>query len=116
MSVTQQAEVWFEADPWDLTVRPVRIQRETTHQIVLADGAPGNARRSKADIYFPTYEEACRHLLKKVEIELDVARAGMSRAEERSRAVAGLARPFAQAVIEDYQPAEPEGSQKGTEE
>lgn len=83
--------VWYEVCKWGApTIRAVRVLRETAYQIVLADCSPGNARRAKADTYFPTWAEAHAHLLRETQRELDAARVALARAQDRHGNVKGM--------------------------
>src|SRR5574337_1732182 len=53
-----ETETWYEiANYGTPEITPVRVLRETSKQIVLADCPPANARRNKAHTYFPTWDE-----------------------------------------------------------
>ena len=83
--------IWYEACNWGTpTIRAVRVLRETAHQVVLADCTPGNARRAKANTYFPTWAEAHAHMLRMTQRELDAARVALARAQGRHGNVKGM--------------------------
>ncbi len=91
MNEQMQAATWYEVSYYGATqIKPVRVLRETPHQIVLTDCSPGNARRAKADTYFPTWDAAHDYLMSVVQRELDTARLALSRAQGRHGNVKGM--------------------------
>ncbi len=92
----RETATWYEVNQYGTPkIQRVRVLRETACQIVLADCSPGNARRAKADTYFPTWEEAHQHLLRQTQRELDAARLALARAQGRHGNVKGM-RPNAE--------------------
>jgi hypothetical protein len=82
---------WYQVSIYGApTINPVRVLRETPHQIFLADCSPGNARRAKADTYFKTWEAAHDYLMSVVQRELDMARLALARAQGRHGNVKGM--------------------------
>ncbi len=91
---TPEPATWYEVEASKFgttaTIRPVRVLRETAQQIVLADCTPSNARRAKADNYFPTWEEAHKYLLTMTKSQLEAARRELARAQGRHGNVKGM--------------------------
>jgi hypothetical protein len=81
---------WYEVDNYSATIKPVRVLRETAKRLVLADCAHINARRAKADTYFPTWEEAHQYLMALTQRELDMARMALARVQGRHGNVKGM--------------------------
>lgn len=101
MAPEREASTWYEVSHYGApTIKPVRVLRETAHQIVLADCSPGNARRAKADTYFKTWEAAHDYLMSVAQRELDMARLALARAQGRHGNVKGM-RPNARANLPD---------------
>lgn len=75
-----EPKTWYEIASYNTPkITPVRVLRETSKQIVLADCHPGNARRNKAHTYFPTWSEAHEYLLHEAEARVIAARRTLER-------------------------------------
>lgn len=86
-----ETETWYEiANYGTPKITPVRVLRETSKQIVLADCHPANARRNKAHTYFPTWDEAHAYLLSETEARVIAARQTLERERGKLGNIKGM--------------------------
>jgi hypothetical protein len=92
----EQAETttWYEACAYCRDkIKPVRVLRETTHQIILADRTPGNARRAKQDTYFPTWKAAHDYLTAQASQKREGAARNLAKADSDLAELASMKEP-----------------------
>lgn len=87
-------ETWWEVNDWGTpTITPVEVLSTTEHTIILAGVARANARRRKADVYFPTWEKAHAHILELTKSRLESARRSLQDAQGKYGNVVGMRNP-----------------------
>ena len=61
-------------------IKPVEVVRETPHQVVVSESG-FEYRHHKAGEYFPSFEEAKDHLVKRLEMQISNLQSSMDRAK-----------------------------------